>query len=201
MASDDALAIVSVSEMTPNQLARRRRILQAATSLASRGGFDGVQMRTVAEHAGVALGTLYRYFSSKVHLLVALTYDRTDALGERLARRPLPGDDPIERAISLLTMATRTLQRDPPLTEAMLRSIMVADASAAVEVHRVNDLVTRMIVTAVHGPDAEVTPDEAQQARVLEMVWLSSLLNWLSGRASSEDVDRDLRSAAQLILR
>ena len=39
--------------------------------LAAEGGYDAVQMREVAERADVALGTLYRYFPSKVHLLVA----------------------------------------------------------------------------------------------------------------------------------
>ncbi|WP_241197035.1 TetR family transcriptional regulator, partial [Streptomyces sp. ADI91-18] len=57
--------------LTERQEARRRRILHASAQLASRGGFDAVQMREVAEAAGVALGTLYRYFPSKVHLLVA----------------------------------------------------------------------------------------------------------------------------------
>jgi AcrR family transcriptional regulator len=37
---------------------RRRRILEATLVLASKGGYDAVQMRTVAERAGVALGTL-----------------------------------------------------------------------------------------------------------------------------------------------
>lgn len=201
MASTETLVTPGRDTMSASQLERRRRILDAATQLASRGGFDGVQMRTVAEHAGVALGTLYRYFNSKVHLLVALTYDRTERLADRLAKQPLTGDDPIERTTALLLLATRALQREPALTEAMLRAIMIADASAAAEVHRVNDLVTRMIVTTVHGPGAVPTPDDESRARVLEMVWLSSLLNWLSGRASSSDVDRDLATATRLILR
>src|SRR5881397_2888222 len=56
---------------TEAQRARRRRILRAAADLATEGGFDAVQMREVAERADVALGTLYRYFPSKIHLLVA----------------------------------------------------------------------------------------------------------------------------------
>ena len=39
---------------------RRQRILDATLALASKGGFDAVQMRAVAERADVALGTLYR---------------------------------------------------------------------------------------------------------------------------------------------
>ena len=70
---------------------RRKRILDATVALASQGGFDAVQMRSVAEQADVALGTLYRYFPSKIHLLVS-------ALGREFERaeadtrdRPIPG--------------------------------------------------------------------------------------------------------------
>ena len=53
------------------QRERRKRILDATLALASKGGYDAVQMRTVATQANVALGTLYRYFPSKIHLLVS----------------------------------------------------------------------------------------------------------------------------------
>ena len=53
------------------QRERRARILDAAVALAAKGGFEQMQMRAVAERADVALGTLYRYFPSKIHLLVS----------------------------------------------------------------------------------------------------------------------------------
>src|SRR5688572_2175977 len=55
---------------TTAQAERRKRIIDATIALASKGGYDAVQMRAVAEKADVALGTLYRYFPSKIHLLV-----------------------------------------------------------------------------------------------------------------------------------
>ncbi|TML66926.1 MAG: helix-turn-helix transcriptional regulator, partial [Actinobacteria bacterium] len=55
--------------LTPNQAARRDRVLDAALVLAAEGGYDAVQMRDVATRAQVALGTIYRYFASKDHLL------------------------------------------------------------------------------------------------------------------------------------
>src|SRR6266581_9624730 len=76
---------------------RRKRILDATLALASQGGYQAVQMRTVAERADVALGTLYRYFPSKIHLLVSaltLEFERTQ---EKLDRRPIPGDTPYDR--------------------------------------------------------------------------------------------------------
>src|SRR5262249_57103235 len=62
---------VDTGMLTPNQAARRARVLDAALALATEGGYDAVQMRDVASRAQVALGTIYRYFSSKDHLLAA----------------------------------------------------------------------------------------------------------------------------------
>ena len=70
------------------QRERRRRILDATIALADEGGFDAVQMREVADDADVALGTLYRYFPSKIHLLVT-------ALG----RRVRPGGGAVPHAV------------------------------------------------------------------------------------------------------
>ncbi|ABS62274.1 transcriptional regulator, TetR family [Parvibaculum lavamentivorans DS-1] len=46
----------------------RRSILDAARMLVADGGFAAVQMTEIAKRAGVATGTLYRYFSSKEEL-------------------------------------------------------------------------------------------------------------------------------------
>jgi TetR/AcrR family transcriptional regulator, cholesterol catabolism regulator len=199
--TSETLMFPDASTLTETQLERRQRILSAAQTLASRGGFDGVQMRAVAEKADVALGTLYRYFSSKVHLLVALTYERSVGFLGQLERTPPTDEDPIERVHAVMIQVTRVLQQDPSLTEAMLRAVMVADASAAAAVHRVNALVTQILITAYRGGRVEPTAEDESRARVLEMVWLTSLLAWLSGRASSGQVDEDLSTAARLIMR
>ena len=69
--------VTSTTALTEDELGssaqrdRRRRMLDATIMLATKGGYDAVQMRAVAENADVALGTLYRYFPSKIHLLVS----------------------------------------------------------------------------------------------------------------------------------
>ena len=80
----------------------------------SKGGFDAVQMRAVAEQADVALGTLYRYFPSKIHLLVS-------ALGRAVRGgrgRARPQADPRRHRrrpgrCYVLSRTTRGLQREP----------------------------------------------------------------------------------------
>src|SRR5271168_171319 len=106
------------------QRERRKRILDATLALAAKGGYEAVQMRTVAERADVALGTLYRYFPSKIHLLVSALARELERYLERLERRPVPGETPYDRVLYVLGRATRTMQREPMLTEAMTRAFM-----------------------------------------------------------------------------
>jgi AcrR family transcriptional regulator len=52
--------------------AREQAILDAATALAAERGMAAVQIAAVAERAGIAAGTVYRYFPSKTDLVAAL---------------------------------------------------------------------------------------------------------------------------------
>jgi TetR/AcrR family transcriptional regulator, cholesterol catabolism regulator len=178
---------------------RRNRILDATLALASKGGYDAVQMRTVAERADVALGTLYRYFPSKIHLLVSALAAEFERTQDKLDRKPIPGDTTYDRVLFVLSRITKTMQREPMLTEAMTRAFMFADPSAADEVIIVGRRMERMFTLAMH--DGEPTPDEVAIARVLGDVWLSSLVRWVTRRASASDVSSQLELAARLMLR
>jgi TetR/AcrR family transcriptional regulator, cholesterol catabolism regulator len=184
---------------TAAQRERRQRILDATLALASKGGYDAVQMRAVAERAGVALGTLYRYFPSKIHLLVSGLAREFERDQEKLDRAPIPGDTPQERTIYVLGRITRKMQREPMLTEAMTRAFMFADPSAAAEVNTVARLVERMLTRAMH--DGEPSADDIAIARVIGDVWLSNLVAWVTRRASANDVSNQLELAARLLLR
>ncbi len=48
---------------------KREQILIAAEHLIAESGFHGLSMQKLANAAGVAAGTIYRYFSDKEHLL------------------------------------------------------------------------------------------------------------------------------------
>jgi AcrR family transcriptional regulator len=76
------------------QRERRERIIGATLALVSKGGYDAVQMRAVAERADVALGTLYRYFPSKVHLLVSGLARESERALDKLDRVRVAGDTP-----------------------------------------------------------------------------------------------------------
>jgi AcrR family transcriptional regulator len=185
---------------------RRKRILDATISLATQGGFDAVQMRAVAEQADVALGTLYRYFPSKIHLLVSVLAQQFEVAAENLARKAVPGDTAADRVMFVLGRTTQTLQREPNLTEALTRAFMFADASVAQEIDVVAAHVRRMLLLAMREPGSppdvpEPTEEEVAITKVIGDVWLASLVQWVTGRASAHDVATSLDVAVRLLLR
>ncbi|CRZ19114.1 cholesterol catabolism transcriptional regulator KstR [Mycolicibacterium neworleansense] len=193
------VAVLAESELgSEAQRERRKRILDATLAIASKGGYEAVQMRAVAERADVAVGTLYRYFPSKVHLLVSALgreFERIDAKTDRAA---LTGGTPYQRLSFMVGKLNRAMQRNPLLTEAMTRAFVFADASAAGEVDHVGKLMDSMFARAMS--DGEPTEDQYHIARVISDVWLSNLLAWLTRRASATDVSKRLDLAVRLLI-
>ncbi|MGW4321135.1 TetR family transcriptional regulator [Streptomyces sp. NPDC004684] len=183
--------------LTERQEARRRRILHASAQLACRGGFDAVQMREVAESSQVALGTLYRYFPSKVHLLVATMHDQLVRMRGTLRAKPPAGASAAERVTETLIRAFRALQREPRLADAMVRALTFADSGVSAEVERVLHQTTAIILEAMGRDDP--TDEQLSAIRVIEHTWHSALITWLAGRASAEQVERDVATACHLI--
>jgi AcrR family transcriptional regulator len=62
----------------------RQQILESAREVFFRDGFMVANLDEVAGNAGVAKGTLYRYFESKADLYVAVLADNGDAFTQRM---------------------------------------------------------------------------------------------------------------------
>lgn len=69
----------------------RRRIIESAREVFFRDGFMEANLDEVAKKAGVAKGTLYRYFDSKAELYVAVLADNSDGFVRKM--RESVGDD------------------------------------------------------------------------------------------------------------
>ncbi len=114
--------------MTSAQLARRAKIIEEVIDLIAEVGADAVQMRDVAQRSGVAMATMYRYFSSKENLLAAALEDWQ----KRLTRRVLgsggrPDGDPLPAVLDYLRRAQRAFYRNPEMTALMLQMMASTD--------------------------------------------------------------------------
>jgi len=94
--------------------ARRAAILAAARDALAEKGIAAIQIASVAERAGIAAGTVYRYFPSKTELVAAvvagLAEEETAALGRAAAAAPGPLSA-LAAAIGTFAMRAMTRRR------------------------------------------------------------------------------------------
>jgi AcrR family transcriptional regulator len=91
--------------------ARHDAIVAAAGSLAAEAGINAVQIAPVSRRAGVATGTVYRYFPSKTDLVVALAASVTEREIGAMRRAADAAPGPLSAlAAALVTYAARALE-------------------------------------------------------------------------------------------
>lgn len=183
--------------LTRAQQARRQRVLDAAMALGLEGGYEAVQMRDVAARADVAMGTVYRYFASKDHLLASCLVYWVEQLEARLAQQPATGARAADRVLDALDRALRAMARQPRLVGAVFMSLSSPDPGA-VACRRQITIVMERIVTRAVGESSP--PDLANRARMIGHVWYSALVGWISGWSPMSRVHDELRVAVGLLL-
>jgi AcrR family transcriptional regulator len=192
MADVDAPAV-----LTPEQLDRRRRIVDAAFELGADGGYDAVQMRDVAATANVSLATIYRYFSSKDHLLAAAMSEWTARLQTRVAQSPPKGATAADQLVDVLQRACRALERQPKLSAALVRALSATDVGVQESAGEVTRLIQAMGGTILADLDEQVQTDILA---VLSHVWYSSLIAWARGRRDFDFVGSELERAVRVLV-
>jgi AcrR family transcriptional regulator len=183
--------------LTRAQQARRQRVIDAAMSLGLEGGYEVVQMRDVAARADVAMGTVYRYFTSKDHLLAATLVHWVEQLDGRLAQQPARGTTAAERVLDALDRALRAMARQPKLVAAVFTSLSSPDPGAVVCQEQITKLMEGIITRAIGEPQP---PDVADRARMIGHVWYSALVGWVNGWSTMARVYDELSVAAGLLL-
>jgi AcrR family transcriptional regulator len=111
--------------------ARHAAIIAAAHDAASEGGMAAVQIAAVAQRAGIAAGTVYRYFPGKIDLVAALLTEISEReIGAvRAAADVAPG--PLSAlSAAIMTFAARAL-RHRRLAYAAIAEPVEAELDAA----------------------------------------------------------------------
>ena len=183
--------------LTPNQAARRERVVDAALSLAAEGGYDAVQMRDVATRAQVALGTIYRYFSSKDHLLAACQVELWREMADRFERRPPAGATAVERVTDVLHRAMRAVETEPRRTAALITASASPDPAVRECQTEIMATMDAVLVAAMGDLDPELM---ARIARTLRTVWFGWLAGWVNGWEDTATVAAEIESATDLLL-
>ncbi len=189
------MRITVTRALSKDQQARRERLLDAARELAHEGGYPAVTMHDVADRAGVARATVYRYFATKDHLLteVAATWaHRVTADIDALA----VGDTPVDRLVSLLDRIVHVAFEELTLTSAIIQAVTSDDPSVD-DARTVLFLFVRDRLSAAIG---DPVPERDEVEIVLGHVLLAALVSLTALRRPVEEVATMVRTSGRLVL-
>ena len=173
-------------------------MLRVALELAGEGGYEGVQMREVAERADVALGTVYHYFTSKDHLLAESLTEWIRGLEANVARNPARGDTTLERVLDLLGRVTRAMQSNQKVSAALIGGLVAQGEQVAACQQEMHETFSAMLGSAF---PSDYPPDRRDKViRSLEHIWFSELIGWKNCWNPFEQCVRELEDAAELFL-
>jgi AcrR family transcriptional regulator len=187
----------SPESLTASQFARRERIVKVALDLLVNGDYEKIQMKDVAEASDVALGTVYRYFTSKEHLFAAVQLEWVKSLHRQILRRPPTGQSNLERLSQVLHKSVRAFQIQPQFYRVLL-VLEVAKDPFAKELYEVMSRETEATYReSLSGIDPKTATD---LLRVVLAVLGAELRGWVLGRQSIDEVKQNLDAALSLLL-
>ncbi|WP_071396133.1 TetR/AcrR family transcriptional regulator [Bacillus tuaregi] len=136
MSEHEDLQLVGDFPFVPKQeraQQKRNSLLESGRELFIKNGYEPTTAKEIATHAGVAIGTFYRYFSDKRQLLMALLQDQLDKMlppepnwirtnPEELLAAILENHYKQLEQIGLHQVLPELIIRDPELAEVLIQS-------------------------------------------------------------------------------
>jgi AcrR family transcriptional regulator len=162
----------------------RDRLLAAADAAFAEGGTTA-SLEDIAQRAGVGIGTLYRHFPTRTHLVAALIDDRAQEV-VRQAEELVDADDPFEALETWLQAWIRHGQVYNGLAESLVEA-EAAGTCLSTTCEQIRGALGGLLQRAQDQGlvRADVTADD--------VVALASSISWVSERAVQPRPDRLLR--------
>ena len=153
-------------------------------------------MRDVAQEAGVALATVYRYFTSKEHLYAAalLEWATNFPAGAQSKRAGRTTDEAQLRA--LMRRAVRAFERYPQMMRAEIVLESSTDPNARALFDQFAALNTAALTSSLASTDRETA---AVIVETVNSVLATRLRSWALGRITIGEVDRSVQRTLDLI--
>ncbi|MDL4775895.1 TetR/AcrR family transcriptional regulator [Actinomadura xylanilytica] len=181
--------------LSKDQQARRERLLDAARDLALEGGYPAVTMHDVADRAGVARATVYRYFATKDHLLTEVAATWAHRITHDIDALAV-GETPVERLTALLERIVEVAASERTLTSAIIQAV-TSDDSSVDAARTVLFLFVRDRLSAAIG---DPVPDRDDVEIVLGHILLAALVSLASLHRPVDEVTAMVRTGGRLVL-
>jgi TetR/AcrR family transcriptional regulator, cholesterol catabolism regulator len=178
--------------MTPRQLERRRRVIAAVQELVEEGRVRDLQVKEIGERAGVSLAAIYRYFSSKEHILAEALLE----WARRFTDRRRPTGTAAHDFAATVRRGVEAYRRHPHYAELFLEVAASRDPNAVATFGRMSDGVSAAMLDAVGGDSAV----GRQIVAIVGNAWLGGLFACVHGRSDFAGLEESLDVACHLLL-
>jgi len=184
------------SSLPRGQQERRDRIVGAAIALLEHGEYDAIQMRDVAQEAGVALATVYRYFTSKEHLYAAALLEWATTFPPRGEAKRAGRSTDEAQLRTLMRRAVRAFERYPQMMRAEIVLESSTDPNARALFDQFAALNAGALTSALPSTDAETA---AAIVETVNSVLAARLRSWALGRITIDEVNRSVQRTIDLL--
>ncbi len=185
-------------KLTVAQAQRLDRLRQAARDLASEGGYAAVTMRDVAKRANVGLATVYRYFSSKDHLIADVHAMRSVEVIESLQDNPPQGATAADRLAAVFRQMLETTAEDLAFAAAGVAAITSSDPVASSPQYWQSMVMAAYLDAALGEEDVG---DRREIGEILGHVFFSLMIGLAAGRMPLDECEHVMTRAVELIVR
>ena len=158
----------------------RQRLLDAARPVFERDGYHATRVADIADGAGVAHGTFYKYFRSKDDVFRELTNQVVSAMFER-TRSPGPVGDPVTRITLANWRYLDAYREDAAFLATVWQAVMSDPAYGEYWVgvrQRWADTIERWVEREVRSGGADRRLDPRVAARALGLMMESFAHHW-----------------------
>jgi AcrR family transcriptional regulator len=172
------VAVQRGSEIRESYDERLNHILETATDVIARLGYERASMRIVAKEAGVSLAGLYHYFDSKEKMLFLIQFRTFTALVDSLREKVHGLDDPVEQLRVMVRAHVSHFAASMPALKVCsheLDSLTERNYEEARRLRHEYYSLTRSILDRIldaHAPDSKID-------RYVATMSLFGMLNWL----------------------
>lgn len=173
--------------LPPYQRERWARIVDAASELLAAGDYDTIQVRDVAARAGMALGTVYRYFPSKEQLYAVVLREWSAADAEARTATPDPALPPGERLRARMHHSVHRLHTHP----SYLRLQLQLQQSSDPQVRGIFDQFSAQVIASYRGLIGDLpAADRDDLVAMASALLVHQLAQFAQRRQSIDEVHR-----------
>lgn len=187
--------------MTPNQIARREKILRVTREQVARHGYESLSIRDLADQAGVSPTTLYNLFDNKDGLVLASLQSNL----ERIDRTAIEeGESVLDFVIRRARVTCTTIIEVPKYSQAIARLLFTAEPSDQVVQLVLATPASRFLrYNRLMRQDGTLRNDVKLEelARVLSGSNWATILMWMKGFIALHEFEREFLTGILLPLR